>query len=81
LVVRRPSELVASCWYAPPAYEPRRIPAALGFEMPVPPPPAVRVPLKLGAKVCVSLLEVIVSPRVRPLNDAEEVASTCVAPV
>ena len=32
---------VASCCHEPPAYEPRRSPAAVGLEIPVPPLPAV----------------------------------------
>lgn len=48
-----PKEEVAICWYEPPAYEPRRTPAAVGLEMPVPPPPAVNVPDCEGEKVMV----------------------------
>ena len=50
-VVRSPKVEVESCWYEPPAYEPRRMPAAEGFAMPVPPPPAVKVPLREEVKV------------------------------
>jgi hypothetical protein len=39
-----PSEEVASCCHEPPAYEPRRMPAADGFWMPVPPLEAARAP-------------------------------------
>jgi hypothetical protein len=49
--VGRPNDEVASCWYAPPAYEPRRIPAAVGFEIPVPPLPTASVPVQPGASV------------------------------
>src|SRR3989344_8499306 len=49
-----PRDEVASCCQLPPAYEPRSTPAALGEEIPVPPPPAVRVPYWLGGKGRVS---------------------------
>jgi len=80
-VVRRPSELVASCWYEPPAYEPRRIPAAEGLEIPVPPPAAPRTPARVLVKVSVLPEPVIVVEAVRPLYGVEEVASVIVAPV
>ena len=41
---KRPNDEVANCCQPPPAYEPRRIPAAVGFDMPVPPPAAVNIP-------------------------------------
>jgi hypothetical protein len=66
LVVRSPRELVASCWYEPPAYEPRRIPATEGDEMPVPPPPAVRTPAMVFVKVMVFPAAVMVVEAVRP---------------
>ena len=50
-VERMPKDEVASCWYVPPAYEPRSIPAATGFEIPVPPRDAASVPVHPGVKV------------------------------
>src|SRR3989338_8720202 len=41
-----PRDEVASCWYEPPAYVPRSIPAAVGDAIPVPPPPAVKSPAR-----------------------------------
>ena len=80
LVVRRPSELVASCWYDPPAYEPRRMPATLGEEIPVPPPPAVKTPAMVLVKVTVFPEAVMVVEAVRPFQAVDEVAMTT-APV
>jgi hypothetical protein len=81
LVVRRPRVEVASCWYEPPAYEPRRIPPAVGFAIPVPPPPAVKRPDIVLAKVMVLPEPVIVVEAVRPLKAVDEVAKVIVAPV
>jgi hypothetical protein len=80
-VVRRPREEVASCWYEPPAYEPKRIPAAVGFDIPVPPPPAVKSPARELVKVMVLPEPVIVVEAVRPLKAEVEVAKVMVAPV
>lgn len=80
-MVRSPREEVASCWYEPPAYEPKRIPAAVGFDIPVPPPPAVRRPARELVKVRVSPLPVMVVEAVRPLKAEVEVAKVMVAPV
>jgi hypothetical protein len=66
LVVRSPSDEVASCWYEPPAYEPRRMPATEGDEMPVPPPAAVRTPAMVLVKVMVFPAAVMVVEAVRP---------------
>jgi len=63
LVVRRPRVEVESCWYAPPAYEPRRMPAAVGLVMPVPPLPAAKDPIHEGVRVWTFAAEVIVRPR------------------
>ena len=51
LVVRSPRDEVASCCHPPPAYEPRRIPAAVGFVIPVPPLPAANEPVQVGVRV------------------------------
>lgn len=76
-MVRRPREEVATCCHAPPAYEPRRIPAAVGFDIPVPPLPAASVPVQLGVKVCVLPEDVMV----RRMLASEEVAKVCDEPV
>jgi hypothetical protein len=65
---------VASCCHEPPVYEPRRMPPAVGFAIPVPPPPAVRRPLMEFVKVRVLPLPVMVVLAVRPLKAEEEVA-------
>jgi len=44
------------------------MPAAEGLEMPVPPPPAVKVPVNVGWKVWISEAAVIVNPTVSPLK-------------
>ena len=75
-----PRELVASCWYEEPAYEPSSIPAAVGFAIPVPPPPAVKSPAMELVKVMVLPLPVMVVEAVNPLNADEEVAKVS-APV
>ena len=72
-VVERPKLVVASCCHDPPAYEPRRMPAAVGLEMPVPPPPAVRVPDMDGARVKAPPELVMLRVAVRPLTAAEDV--------
>jgi hypothetical protein len=41
-VVRSPREDVPSCCHPPPEYEPRRIPADVGLDIPVPPDDALR---------------------------------------
>jgi hypothetical protein len=69
-----PSDDVASCWYVPPAYEPRRMPAAVGELIPVPPPPAVKRPASVFANVHVSVAQVMVVDAVSPLNAVDEVA-------
>ena len=46
----------------PPAYEPRRIPAAVGFEIPVPPLPAVNAVAKVSAPFAAND-EVAVAPK------------------
>jgi hypothetical protein len=79
--VGRPSDEVASCWYVPPAYEPRRIPAAVGFEMPVPPPAAPRSPASVFENVIVFPVAVMVVEAVSPLNAADDVAKIIVGPV
>ena len=80
-MVRRPRDEVASCWYVPPAYEPKRMPAAVGDAMPVPPPPAPRRPARVLVKVRVFVDLVIVVEAVRPLKAVEEVAKTTAGPV
>ena len=75
-----PSDEVESCWYVPPAYDPRRIPAAEGFEIPVPPPPAVKSPASVLANVSVFPELVMVVLAVSPLNAVDEVAKVS-APV
>ena len=74
------SDEVPSCCHDPPAYEPRSIPAAVGDEIPVPPPAAVRSPARVLVKVRVFAEFVIVVDEVRPLNAADEVAKVT-APV
>src|SRR3989344_2955114 len=69
-----PRDEVASCCHPPPAYVPKRMPAAVGFEMPVPPPPAVKRPASVLAKVQVSVAQVTVVLAVSPLNAVDEVA-------
>lgn len=81
MVVKSPRDEVASCWYEPPAYEPRSIPAAVGEDIPVPPPPAVSSPARELVKVMVLPLPVIVVEAVRPLKAEVEVAKVMVAPV
>ena len=76
-----PRDEVASCCHEPPAYEPRSIPAAEGFEIPVPPPPAVRRPASVLVKVSVLVDLVMVVEAVKPLNGDDEVASVIVGPV
>ena len=80
-VVKRPRDGVASCWYVPPAYEPRRIPAAEGFDMPVPPPPAVKMPESVFANVRVLPAPVMVVDAVKPLKAVDDVAKVIVGPV
>ena len=80
LVVKRPRDEVASCWYAPPAYEPRRIPAAVGLLIPVPPPPAARRPASELVKVMVLPAPVMVVDAVKPWYEEEEVAKVMVGP-
>ena len=80
LVVRSPSDEVASCWYAPPAYEPSSIPATEGFEMPVPPPPAVKTPAMVLAKVMVFPAAVIVVEAVSPWYAVLPVAKVTAGP-
>ena len=60
---------------------PRRIPAAVTDERPVPPPADVRIPEIDGVNVCVFPDATIVITDVRPLVVFVEVASVCVAPV
>jgi hypothetical protein len=79
-VVIRPRDEVESCWYEPPAYEPRRMPAADGDEMPVPPPAAVRRPERVFAKVRVLDERVTVVEAVRPENGADDVAMVIAGP-
>ena len=76
-----PSDDVANCCHAPPAYEPKRTPTAVGFAMPVPPPPAVRRPASVLVKVRVLVERVMVVEAVRPLNGDDEVARVIVGPV
>ncbi len=80
-MVKRPKVEVESCCHEPPAYEPRRSPAADGEDIPVPPPPAVRRPARELVKVMVLVLPVIVVEAVRPLKAEVEVAKVMVAPV
>ena len=80
LVVKRPREEVASCWYAPPANEPRSIPAAEGLLIPVPPPPAARRPASELVKVMVLPAPVIVVDAVKPWYEDDEVAKVIVGP-
>lgn len=80
LVVRSPKEEVASCCQEPPAYEPRRMPAAEGFATPVPPPAAPRTPAKVLAKVMVFPEAVMVVDAVRPWYAAAEVAKVMAGP-
>lgn len=47
----------------------------------MPPPPAVKRPARVLAKVMMLLEAVIVVEAVRPLNGVEEVAKVIVAPV
>ncbi len=77
----RPRDEVASCWYEPPAYEPKRMPAAVGFEIPVPPPPAPRSPASVLVKVMVLADAVMVVLAVSPLNADDEVLSVIAGPV
>jgi hypothetical protein len=65
LLVSNPSEEVASCCHAPPEYEPRRIPAALGSEMPLPPLAADRADASVS-EPSVPKLEVAVAPKRAP---------------
>ena len=81
LVVNRPKEEVANCCHEPPAYEPRRIPAAVGDDIPVPPPPAVNKPARELVKVMTLPEPVIVVEAVNPLNGDEEVAKVTDGPV
>jgi hypothetical protein len=76
-----PSDDVANCCHAPPAYEPRSTPAAEGFVMPVPPPPAPNRPARVLVNVRVFVDLVMVVEAVRPLNGVEEVARVIVGPV
>jgi hypothetical protein len=69
-----PSDDVASCWYEPPPYAPRRMPADVGDEIPVPPPPAVKSPASVFANVHVSVAQVTVVDAVSPLNGVDDVA-------
>jgi hypothetical protein len=80
-VEEMPSDEVASCWYEPPAYEPRSTPAAAGLEIPVPPPAADRRPERVLAKVIVEPEDVIVVEDVRPLNGVDDVARVIAGPV
>ena len=61
-----PKDDVANCCQLPPAYEPSRMPAAVGLEMPVPPPPAVKSPANVLAKVKVLPAPVMVVEAVSP---------------
>lgn len=81
LVVMMPKVEVESCCHEPPAYEPKRIPAAVGDEIPVPPPPAVSSPARVLVKVRVLPEPVTVVEAVRPLNGVDEVAMVMVLPV
>lgn len=80
-VVKRPRVEVESCCHEPPAYEPRRMPAAVGFVIPVPPPPAVSTPARVFVKVRMLPEPTTVVEAVSPLNGVEEVAIVMVAPV
>src|SRR5882724_4689946 len=68
---------VASCWKPPPPYVPRRIPAALGLFIPVPPRFAASVPVQLGIKLRPFEFAVMESP----MFASEEVANVMVLPV
>ncbi len=61
-MVKRPSVEVESCCHEPPAYEPRRSPAADGEDIPVPPLLAARDPVQVGVRVKVPLEFVILRP-------------------
>ncbi len=76
-VVERPRVEVESCCQPPPAYVPRRIPAAVGEPMPVPPREAAKVPVHEGVKVWVFASEVIV----KRIFASEDVANVCETPV
>ncbi len=76
-----PRDEVESCCHAPPAYEPRRIPAAVGLDIPVPPPPAPRRPARVLPNVMVLPEAVIVVLAVSPLNAVDDVASVTAGPV
>jgi hypothetical protein len=53
----------------------------VGFEIPVPPPPAVRSPASVFANVRVLPEPVIVVDAVKPLNAADDVARIIAGPV
>ena len=76
-----PKVEVASCCHDPPAYDPRSMPAALGLEMPVPPPPEARRPASVFVKVRVFPDPVIVVDAVSPLKALDDVAIVMVGPV
>ncbi len=76
-----PNDEVASCWKAPPAYEPKSTPAAVGFDIPVPPPPAVNSPAIVLVNVIWFADAVIVVDAVKPLNGDEDVAKVTAGPV
>jgi hypothetical protein len=80
-VVDSPKVDVESCCQLPPAYEPRRIPAADGLAIPVPPPPAVRRPARVLVKVRMLPEPTMVVEAVRPLKAVEEVERVMVEPV
>ena len=80
LVVRSPRDEVASCWYPPPVYAPRRMPATDGEEIPVPPPAAVRTPAMVLVKVMVLPDAVMVVDAVSPWYAVDEVANVIAGP-
>ena len=79
-VVRSPSDEVASCWYPVPPALPKRIPKADGALIPVPPPPAAKIPAKVFAKVMMLPLAVTVVDAVSPWYATAEVAKVTAGP-
>ena len=81
--VRKPPVLVASAtrFAVPPPVPPKRRAPSATEVRPVPPPPTVRVPVREGVKVWVSLLPMIVIAEVNPFVVEVEVARVWVPPV